>query len=149
MNLPKYHELYVPFLSVISDECLHPLREVKQAIAECLQLEDTENFIVLTKISHKTRFFCLDSEWKLSLYALLQSPLQSPAPNHNGRYGLWQNPFDKNVQITVLFAVRESVLPRWIHAAPHIVSLFLKQPQLFRSAHCGESHCPTKSKPIV
>lgn len=42
MNLPKYHELYVPFLSVISDECLHPLKEVKQAIAECLQLEDTD-----------------------------------------------------------------------------------------------------------
>lgn len=42
MSLPKYHELYVPFLTAISDGSVRPLKEVKQTIAAFLHLEDAD-----------------------------------------------------------------------------------------------------------
>ena len=110
---------------------------------------ETLNFIVLTKISHKARFFLPDSEQQSFLYVLLQSPSQSQARTHNVRCGLWPNRSDKNAQTSVRAAAREWALLHPIHTARHAFSLFLKPPQPFRSADCDELHCPAKSKPAV
>ena len=40
MSLPKYNELYSPFLAAIQDEMPHNISKVKDAIAEQLQLSD-------------------------------------------------------------------------------------------------------------
>lgn len=42
MNLPKYHELYVPLLSAIRDGNMHSFKEVKQTIAAFLHLEEQD-----------------------------------------------------------------------------------------------------------
>lgn len=42
MSLPKYHELYVPFLNAIRDGSVYPLKAVKQVIAQFLQLQDAD-----------------------------------------------------------------------------------------------------------
>ena len=42
MPLPKYYELYVPFLTAINDEKIHELKEIKKYIANILQLNESE-----------------------------------------------------------------------------------------------------------
>ena len=42
MGVPKYHELYLPFLMAIQDGEIHSLREIKEAIAQRLQLSGSE-----------------------------------------------------------------------------------------------------------
>lgn len=42
MGIPKYHELYLPFLTVIQDGEIHSLKEIKGAIAQLLQLSKSE-----------------------------------------------------------------------------------------------------------
>ena len=42
MALPKYNELYVPFLTVLIDGNVHALKEIKQSIADTLCLSAEE-----------------------------------------------------------------------------------------------------------
>ena len=42
MALPKYHELYVPFLETIKDGNIHTMKEIKAVIAQMLQLTEEE-----------------------------------------------------------------------------------------------------------
>ena len=42
MSLPKYYELYVPFLTVIKDGRVHTMKEVKAGVAEILRLTEDE-----------------------------------------------------------------------------------------------------------
>ncbi len=42
MALPKYYELYIPFLKAISDEKVHSLKEIKDYISNFLNIEETE-----------------------------------------------------------------------------------------------------------
>ncbi|MBR2949951.1 MAG: restriction endonuclease [Lachnospiraceae bacterium] len=40
MSIPKYNELYSPFLSVLQDEGIHTIKEVKDNVAKLLQLSE-------------------------------------------------------------------------------------------------------------
>lgn len=42
MPLPKYNELYIPILTVLSDEKTHTLQEIKEKISVMLQLTDED-----------------------------------------------------------------------------------------------------------
>ncbi len=42
MSLPKYYELYIPFLSAISDGKTYSLKEIKESITSQLKLGETE-----------------------------------------------------------------------------------------------------------
>ena len=42
MGLPKYYEFYVPFLSAISDDNIHTLKEIKDYIKNELNIKDNE-----------------------------------------------------------------------------------------------------------
>lgn len=42
MGLPKYYEFYVPFLSAISDDNIHTLKEIKDYIKNMLNIKDNE-----------------------------------------------------------------------------------------------------------
>lgn len=40
MELPKYYELYKPFLKALSDEKVHTLKEIKDYITKLLNLNE-------------------------------------------------------------------------------------------------------------
>lgn len=42
MAIPKYNELYVPFLRALTDGGVHTLKEIKEAVANALQLTEDE-----------------------------------------------------------------------------------------------------------
>ncbi len=42
MSVPKYYELYSPFLKVLEDGTIHGLKEIKQAVAQSMHLTETD-----------------------------------------------------------------------------------------------------------
>lgn len=42
MPVPKYHELYAPFLETLKDGSIHTMKEIKQSVATQMQLTDTD-----------------------------------------------------------------------------------------------------------
>lgn len=42
MSVPKYNELYAPFLKALSDGGVHEIKEIKQSVIEALQLSDAD-----------------------------------------------------------------------------------------------------------
>ena len=42
MELPKYYELYLPFLNAVNDEKIHTLRDIKEHITKALDLKENE-----------------------------------------------------------------------------------------------------------
>ena len=42
MPVPKYHELYAPFLKTLKDGSIHTIKEIKQSVADQMHLTDAD-----------------------------------------------------------------------------------------------------------
>ena len=42
MSIPKYHELYAPFLKTLKDGNIHTMKEIKQSVADQMHLTETD-----------------------------------------------------------------------------------------------------------
>ena len=42
MPVPKYHELYAPFLKTLKDGSIHTMKEIKQSVADQMHLTDVD-----------------------------------------------------------------------------------------------------------
>ena len=42
MPVPKYHELYAPFLKTLKDGSIHTMKEIKQSVAEQMHLTEAD-----------------------------------------------------------------------------------------------------------
>lgn len=93
MNLPKYHELYVPLLSAIRDGNIHSFKEVKQTIAAFLHLEEQD--LALRLPSNRQTVFNNRVGWAKT-YLKKAGMIETPQKAHvqitqQGKQALLQN----------------------------------------------------------